>query len=83
VTPLVGGDVVLRGVPQGIGDRVSEVLLEITPESRIRRIRIAGVDGATTEYRFSEQKEGLPIDDARFRFSPPPGVETIDGEIGQ
>lgn len=83
VAPLVSGDMVLRGVPQGIGDRVSEVLLEVTPESRIRRIRIVGVDGATTEYRFSEQNEDLPIDDARFRFSPPPGVETIEGEIGQ
>jgi outer membrane lipoprotein carrier protein len=83
IPPMVDGDVVLRGVPNGIEDRVSEVQLEISPENHIRRIRIIGVDGSTTEYRFTEQKEGVPIDDARFHFSPPAGVETIDGEPGQ
>jgi outer membrane lipoprotein carrier protein len=81
--PLAIGDVVLRGVPRGVEDRVSEVLLEITPENRIRRIKISAVDGSTTEYRFEDQKEDIPVDDARFRFSPPGGVETIEGDIGQ
>jgi outer membrane lipoprotein carrier protein len=82
-TPLVSGDVVLRGVPRGVEDRVSEVLLEITPENRIRRIKISAVDGSTTEYRFEGQKEDIPVDDARFRFSAPAGVETIEGDLGQ
>ena len=81
--PLVTGDVVLRGVPRGAEDRVSDVLLEITPEHQIRRIKISSVDGSTTEYRFSDQKEDIPVDDARFRFVPPAGVETVDGDIGQ
>ena len=81
--PLAIGDVVLRGVPRGVEDRISEVLLEITPENRIRRIKISAVDGSNTEYRFEDQKEDVPVDDARFRFSPPPGVETIEGDIGQ
>jgi hypothetical protein len=83
IPPMVPGDLVLRGVPNGIEDRVSGVLLEITPENRIRRITISGVDGSTTEYRFTDQREDVPIDDARFRFTPPSGVETIDGEVGQ
>jgi outer membrane lipoprotein carrier protein len=82
-TPLVIGDVVLRGVPRGIEDRVSDVLLEVTPENRIQRIKISNVDGSTTEYRFADQKEDIPLDDARFRFTPPAGVETIEGEFGQ
>jgi outer membrane lipoprotein carrier protein len=81
--PQVSGDVVLRGVPRGIEDRVSEVLLELTPENRIRRIKISSVDGSTTEYQFADQKEDIPLDDARFRFTPPAGVETIEGEFGQ
>ena len=36
VAPLVAGDVVLRGVPKSLADRVSQVLLEITPEHWIR-----------------------------------------------
>jgi outer membrane lipoprotein carrier protein len=83
VTPLVPGDLVLRGVPQALADRVSEVVLEITPENRIRRIEIEDVNGAVTEYRFEQQREDVEIGDGRFRFTPPPGVETIEEDFGQ
>ena len=83
VTPLESGDKVLRGVPQALADRVNEVVLEITPDDWIRRIVIEEVDGSVTEYRFSNQKADAEIPDERFRFQPPPGVEVIDGELGQ
>jgi len=83
VAPLNRGDEVLRGVPQALADRVSEVVLEITPDDWIRRIVIEEVDGSVTEYRFSNQKADADIPDLRFRFEPPPGVEVIDGELGQ
>jgi outer membrane lipoprotein carrier protein len=83
VPPLEPGDLVLRGVPRALGDRVSQVLLEITPQNRIVRIQVDEVDGPTTEYRFKDQREGLAIDDRQFHFMPPPGVETIAGEVGQ
>ena len=82
VTPLGGGDVVLRGVPQAMADRVSEILLEVTPDHQISRIVISEVDGSTTEYRFSDQKENVAIPDGRFEFRPPAGTETIEGELG-
>jgi outer membrane lipoprotein carrier protein len=82
ITPLRAGDVVLRGVPQALGDRISEILLEVTPERRITRIVMEEVDGSVTEYRFSDQKENEPIPDGRFEFSPPPGTETVEGDIG-
>jgi outer membrane lipoprotein carrier protein len=82
VAPLAAGDVVLRGIPQALADRVSEILLEVTPEHRIARIVINEVDGAATEYRFSDQKENVAIPDERFRFNPPAGTETVDGGIG-
>jgi outer membrane lipoprotein carrier protein len=83
VAPFEPGNLVLRGVPRALGDRVSQVLLEIDPQRRIVRIQVDEVDGSTTEYRFRNQKEGVAIDDRQFRFEPPPGVETIDGEVGQ
>jgi len=83
VAPLESGDEVLRGVPQTLADRVSKVTLEITSENWIRRIVIEEVDGSVTEYRFSNQKADADIPDLRFRFEPPPGVEVIDGELGQ
>jgi len=47
VAPRAAGDVVLRGVPQAMADRVSEILLEITPGHQIARIVINEVDGST------------------------------------
>src|SRR5580692_10576838 len=75
VAPLAAGNVVLRGVPQAMADRVSEILLEITPEHWISRILIEEVDGSVTEYRFSNQKENVAVADQRFRFAVPDGVE--------
>jgi len=82
VTPLAAGDVVLRGVPQALADRISETLLEVTPEHRITRIVMDEVDGSVTEYRFSDQKENEAIPDERFHFGPPPGTETVESELG-
>jgi outer membrane lipoprotein carrier protein len=81
--PINPGDKILRGVPKGMEDRINQVRLEITPDSRIARIEIEEADGAVTEYRFQQQKENVTVEDARFRFSPPAGVETIEGELGQ
>jgi len=83
VTPLIPGDLVMRGVPQALADRVSEVVLEITPENQIRRIQIEDVNGAVTEYRFEQQREDVDIGDGRFRFTPPLGVEMIEEDFGQ
>ena len=83
VAPLQPGDVVLRGVPKALGDRVNQVLLEITPKREISRIVIEEADGAVTEFRFSAQVEDASLSDERFHFSPPPGVEVITGDLGQ
>jgi outer membrane lipoprotein carrier protein len=82
-TPVTAGNIVLRGVPKAMADRVEQVILEITPQHQIVRILIQEVDEATTEYRFRDLREDAPLADSSFRFSPPAGVETIEGEIGQ
>ena len=81
--PLAAGDVVLRGVPKSLADRVSQVLLEITPEHWIGRILIEEVDGSVTDYRFTDQRENVAVADQRFRFAVPDGVEVIAGDWGQ
>jgi outer membrane lipoprotein carrier protein len=83
VAPLASQDVVLRGLPNGMQEQISEVLLEITPDRRIVRIILQGTDDAITEYRLTDQKENVAIADQRFRFAPPSGVETIEGDLGQ
>ena len=83
VTPTTAGNVVLRGVPKSMADRVNEVVLEITPDYHIARIQFEEADESVTEYRFSDQRENAGIADQLFRFSPPPGVEVVDGDFGQ
>jgi outer membrane lipoprotein carrier protein len=77
--PVNAGDIVLRGEPKGMQERVSQTLLEVTPDGMITRIVVEGTDGSVTEFRFLQQKENVQIEDARFKFVPPPGVEVVEG----
>jgi outer membrane lipoprotein carrier protein len=83
VPPLNTGDLMLRGVPKTMTDRVSQVMLEIKAGDQIARIIIEEVDGSVTEYRFADEKSGLQISDQRFRFEPPAGSELIEGDFGR
>src|SRR5882762_5960692 len=81
-SPLSPGNTLLQGVPQGIVPQSNEVQLEITPSNQIVRIVLLEPDGATTEFRFAGWKENLELSDNRFQFTPPPGVETVEGQLG-
>ncbi len=82
VSPSIPGDVVLRGVPKALADRVNQVILEVTADDRIARIIIVGTDDSETEYRFSDQKENVSIPELVFHFTPPAGTEVMGGELG-
>ena len=79
--PVNSGDVVLEGVPKGLRERVSRTLLEVATDGDILRIVIEEMDGSITEFRFLQQKENVEIPDARFRFTPPDGVEVVSGTL--
>ena len=84
LTPLQAGDVVMRGVPKIMKDRVSEVVLEVSASHQIHRIVIHGLDSTVTDFRFSQIEENVPVQDSLFRFTPPPGVDTIeDSQVTQ
>ena len=83
--PITAGNTLLRGVPKAIGGQVSEVQevqLEINPISQIVRIVLMEPDGATTEFRFAGWKENVELSESKFRFTAPPGVETVEGGLG-
>lgn len=77
--PTNAGDVVLRGIPKGMQERVAQTLLEVSPEGLIARIVVEEMDGSVTEFRFLQQKENVQISDQRFKFDPPPGVVVVQG----
>ena len=84
IPPVQEGDTVLRGAPKMMKDRVTSVILEISPKHQIVRIVITGVDGTTTDFRFSQLDENVPVQDSLFRFTPPPGVESLeDSQVAQ
>jgi len=80
--PWHPGDTVLRGVPKFM-EGVNQVLMEIAPDGKIVRLVADGADGSSTEYRFQDQQENLEIADRQFQFTPPPGVQVIEQEVGQ
>ena len=80
VAPLQPGNIVLRGIPKTMKDRISEVLLEVSSAHEIVRMVIEGTDGTSTEFRFSQMESDVPIADSFFRFQPPPGVSTIQDD---
>jgi outer membrane lipoprotein carrier protein len=80
-TPQTPGNFVLRGKPRGLAGHLAQVLLEITPEGRIERIVAQGQDDSVTEYRFSASKEDVAMEDQRFHFVPPAGVQVVTGGL--
>jgi outer membrane lipoprotein carrier protein len=79
--PLGAGNTLLRGVPRVLAGQVNEVQVEITPSSQIARIVLLEPDGVATEFRFAAWKENLELSNSQFQFTPPPGVETVEGEL--
>jgi outer membrane lipoprotein carrier protein len=77
--PLNTGDMVLRGIPKGMEERVLRTLLEVTSDGLITRIVVEELDGSVTEFRFLQQRENVQIADQRFKFTPPAGVEVVLG----
>ena len=42
-------------------------------------MRLEEIDGATTEFTFSDIQENVPVKDSEFTFIPPPGVTVVEG----
>ena len=80
VPPEGLGNVVLRGIPVGMDDRISQVLLESDGQGYLRRIVMDELDGSRTEFRLRAQRENLAIEDTEFRFRPPAGVEVLKSD---
>lgn len=71
------GNIVLRGTPKHLADRVADVQLEVTPAGEIVRIVAEEIDGTVTEFRFANATENLALADNLFKFTAPPGVEVV------
>ena len=78
VAPEPGGFSV-GGVPRPALGHVARLTLHVTEGGVIRGMRLEELDGAVTEFTFSDLAENLPVDASVFRFVLPPGVQLADG----
>jgi outer membrane lipoprotein carrier protein len=69
----------ISGVPKGMAQRVKGLSLWVTAAGAIERMRLEEVDGAVTEFAFSEMHENVPMKDSDFVFVPPAGVTVVQG----
>jgi outer membrane lipoprotein carrier protein len=69
----------ISGVPKGMAQRVKLLSLGVTATGAIERMRLEEVDGAVTEFAFTDLKENVPVKDSDFAFVPPEGVTVVNG----
>jgi outer membrane lipoprotein carrier protein len=78
VTPN-GSGFQISGVPKGMVQRVKLLSIWVTASGAIERMRLEEVDGAVTEFAFSDMQENVPVKDSAFSFIPPAGVTVVEG----
>lgn len=69
-----GGTAVIRALPKSDKVPYTSVEFSVGGQGEIRRLKVVNGDGSVTEYGFSNERLNGPVNDARFRFAPPPGV---------
>lgn len=74
-----GSNFLLRGVPKHMEQRVSEVSLTVTVQGAIEGIAWKETDGATTEFRLTDEQTNPPTAPDSFTFQPPAGVVVVKG----
>ena len=47
-------------------------------EDELELIRLDNRNGQQTVWRFANLRQNVPLEDALFRFTPPPGIEIVD-----
>jgi outer membrane lipoprotein carrier protein len=81
--PLSSNDAVLRCTPRGESADVASkqaIFLDVDPDGYLSRVVIHEAGDVTTEFRFGNWQENIPIPEAKFHFQPPPGVSIVDEE---
>lgn len=78
VTAVPGGYQV-AGVPKGMDQRVKQLTLNVDTQGLIIGMKIEEIEGAVTDFTFSDMRENVPIKDSEFVFTPPPGVTIVHG----
>jgi outer membrane lipoprotein carrier protein len=80
--PFLAGTKVVRMIPKRKTD-LKDLVMEVDPQNfQIRRLIMDHMDGAHTEFVFTNIRTNTGLDASKFSFKVPPGVKVVEG-IGQ
>jgi outer membrane lipoprotein carrier protein len=69
----------LRGVPRGMEQRVRSLELVVSREGTIQSMTLEELDGSRTSFAFRDEQANPVIAADTFRFTPPAGVQVVEG----
>ena len=72
------GGVFITAIPKSDKLPYSEVSFLAASDFTIRRLEVKGQDNSVLRFAFENEKKDPAIQDALFRFTPPPGAEYVD-----
>lgn len=78
-----GDGVFITAIPKSDKLPYTEVSFLAAPDFSIRRLEVKGQDGSLLRFTFENEKKDPPLQDAMFRFTPPPGAEYVDSTSQQ
>lgn len=80
VSPDDAGATTLRCIPRENpeSETIHDVFLSVNPDGFLTRLLIQEAGNASTEFRFANWQQDLPIPEVKFHFEPPPGVAVVD-----
>lgn len=79
MAPADGDMFRLRGVPRGMEQRVRSLELVVSREGTIHSMTLEELDGSRTSFAFNDEQANPVIAADTFRFTPPAGVQVVEG----
>jgi outer membrane lipoprotein carrier protein len=79
MAPADGDMFRLRGVPRGMEQRVRSLELVVSREGTIQSMTLEELDGSRTSFAFKDEQANPVITADTFRFTPPAGVQVVEG----
>ncbi len=69
----------IAGIPQGMEQRIHRLTLDVTANGEIQHMKLEELDGAITEFAFTQVAENIPTREQDFVFNLPEGATVVDG----
>jgi len=75
-----GANFKITGVPKGMAERIHMLTLIVGPSGAIQRLKLEEMDGAMTEFTFTQMEEDVPLPASEFTFIPPSGIPIVEAQ---